>query len=219
VNPTFCLLVILLGIGCLALRAQESETVSSVQAPQVLGVIVDHIPASSGLYIGSPSIAILTNGDYLVSHDYFGPQSAEFELARSAIFHSTDRGATWKKTAEIQGAFWSTLFVHHGAVYLLGTDRHHGNVVIRRSFDGGKSSANLHDWENRGIVLHHQDSVRHAFQYVDWLFDGQDLIAACRTAYDDAEGGAHSGHDANFLTFHRIVNFRSRSTGQEKVGN
>ena len=400
-RPVSLLLFISLGFGCLRLCARENETVSGVQARQVPGVIVDHVPASSGLYIGSPSIAILTNGDYLMSHDYFGPKSGEFELARSAIFLSTDRGATWSKTCEIQGAFWSTLFVHHGAVYLLGTDRHHGNVVIRGSLDGGKSwtspvdssqgllttnsqyhcapvpvvehngrlwrgmerrdppvgwgsnygagmlsvpmdadllvasnwtfstfvpsnrswnsgdmeawlegnavvgpngnlvdflrvqtkspnekaamliissdgksgrfdpttgfidfpggskkftirydpksqhywtltsvvlpqfrsenpsairntlallsSTNLQDWQNRGIVLHHPDMVHHAFQYVDWLIDGDDIIAACRTAFDDSQGGAHSAHDANFLTFHRIANFRSRSPGQRNA--
>jgi len=43
---------------------------------------------------------------------------------------------------------------------------------------------------------------------VDWQFDGEDIIAACRTAFDDAEGGAHNNHDANYLTFHRFANFR-----------
>jgi hypothetical protein len=80
------------------------------------------------------------------------------------------------------------------------------------------SSTNLRDWHNRGIVLHHPDTVHHAFQYVDWLIDGDDLIAACRTAFDDEQGGAHSAHDANFLTFHRIANFRSRSPGQRNSG-
>jgi hypothetical protein len=46
------------------------------------------------------------------------------------------------------------------------------------------------------------------FQYADWLFDGDDLIAVVRTAFDDADGGADSFHNANFLTFHRIRNFR-----------
>jgi hypothetical protein len=31
------------------------------------------------------------------------------------------------------------LFVHRGCLYLLGPDRHHGNVLIRRSLDGGKT--------------------------------------------------------------------------------
>jgi hypothetical protein len=41
------------------------------------------------------------------------------------------------------------------------------------------------------------------FQYVDWLFDGDDIISVSRTAYN----GAHNFHDANHLTFHRIRNF------------
>ncbi|GAB3913643.1 hypothetical protein GCM10028803_58060 [Larkinella knui] len=40
---------------------------------RVPGVIVAHSPASSGLYIGSPSLCMLPNGDYLASHDLFGP--------------------------------------------------------------------------------------------------------------------------------------------------
>jgi hypothetical protein len=62
------------------------------------------------------------------------------------------------------------------------------------------------------ILLHHPDPLHHAFQYLDWQFDGPDLIAVSRTAYDDGQGGAHTFHDANFLTFHRFKNFRKLST-------
>lgn len=48
----------------------------------------------------------------------------------------------------------------------------------------------------------------HAFQYVDWQFDGDDLIAVSRTDFDDGLGGADNYHDANFITFYRIPNFR-----------
>jgi hypothetical protein len=72
-------------------------------------------------------------------------------------------------------------------------------------------STDLRVWETRSILLHHPDVVKHGFQYVDWQFDGDDLIAACRTAWDDAEGGARNNHDANFLTFHRWKNFRTLS--------
>src|SRR5512137_2008072 len=72
----------------------------------VPGVVIDHSPAASGLYIGSPSLAVLTNGDYAASHDFFGPKSGEHQLARSAVFRSSDRGLGWRKVAEIQGAFW-----------------------------------------------------------------------------------------------------------------
>jgi len=72
-------------------------------------------------------------------------------------------------------------------------------------------SRDLTNWTTRTILLYHPDTVAHGFQYVDWLFDGDDLIAACRTAYDDGLSGAHNNHDANFLTFHRIGNFRAKT--------
>lgn len=43
------------------------------------------------------------------------------------------------------------------------------------------------------------------FQYVDWQFDGEDLIYVVRVAYD----GAHNFHDANRLTFHKLGGFRT----------
>src|SRR5712691_2347963 len=112
---------------------------ASQPSAQIPGVVIDHSPAISSLYIGSPSIAILTNGDYVASHDFFGPKSKEFERATTVVFRSTDRGNTWKKVSEIHGAFWSSLFVHRGALYLLGPNRHHGDIYDRRSTDRGET--------------------------------------------------------------------------------
>jgi len=371
------------------------------QFDEVPGIVIAHQPASSGQYIGSPSIAILPNGDYVASHDFFGPASSEFVQAITTVYRSSDQGRRWKKVSEIRGAFWSSLFVHHGALYLLGPDRHHGTVLIRKSTDGGEtwtqptgtenglllkgmfhcapmpviehngriwrametahgpilewgkrygammmsapvdadllnakswttsnfltydstyldghftgwlegnavvapdggivdvlrvddkitlnekaaivhispngktarfdpqtgfisfpggskkfairfdtksnrywtlsnyipeeakrankdknpasirntlalmSSADLKHWQVHEIILQHPDVSKHGFQYVDWLFEGKDMIVACRTAYDDDEGGAHNNHDANFLTFHRIKNFRTKAS-------
>lgn len=51
-----------------------------------------------------------------------------------------------------------------------------------------------------------EESLRFtAFQYVDWQFDGDDIIYMSRTAYK----GAHNYHDANHMTFHKIEGFRS----------
>mgnify|MGYP000989627967 FL=1 len=72
-------------------------------------------------------------------------------------------------------------------------------------------SPDLLHWTVRCILLYHPDVAKHGFQYVDWLFDGADIIAACRTAYDDGLGGAHNNHDANFLTFHRWTDFREKT--------
>jgi hypothetical protein len=78
------------------------------------------------------------------------------------------------------------------------------------------SSADLREWTVRTVLLHHPDREHVAFQYPDWQFEGEDLIAAIRTASEDGLGGAPRGHDANFITFHRIENFR-RLTPAESV--
>ncbi|MFB2117638.1 sialidase family protein [Parapedobacter sp. 2B3] len=389
---TVCTIII--ALGGINVHAQEAAS------PAVPGTIIAHQPASSGQYIGSPSIAILPNGDYVTSHDLFGPQSSEFVQAMSRVFRSSDQGKTWKQVSEIRGAFWSSLFVHRDALYLLGLDRHHGTVLIHRSDDGGAtwtqptttengllfkgmfhcapmpviehngrlwrametahgpilqwgkrygammmsapvdadllkasswttsnsllydstyldgnftgwlegnavvapdgdivdilrvddktthdekaaivkisadgkvatfdpekgfipfpggskkfavrydeksgrywtlsniipdkfrkeyptrnaagfrntlalmSSDDLVNWQTHEIILQHPDVLKHGFQYVDWLFEGKDMIVASRTAYDDGKESAHNNHDANFLTFHRITNFRKKA--------
>ena len=54
--------------------------------------------------------------------------------------------------------------------------------------------------------LSHEESVRSTgFQYVDWQFDGEDIVFVSRTAYH----GAHNYHDANRITFHKIERYRT----------
>ncbi|WP_276482533.1 sialidase family protein [Paraflavitalea pollutisoli] len=360
---------------------------------QVPGTIVDHSPKSSGRYIGSPSLCVLPDGSYLASHDYFGPNSQEKTAGIVKVFHSRDKGASWSPIAELNGQYWSKLFAHHGKVYILGTSKEYGDLVIRRSDDGGHtwttpsdplhgllrtgrfhcaptpviehngqlwraiedamgpvagwgksfqavmmhipvdadllqasnwryasplpydssylngkfggwlegnavvapdgairnilrvhfvqkgsekaaiatlsadgasaafdpsagfvefpggakkfsirydksskrywtlsnyvpqeyennnqervrntlalcSSADLHTWQVERIVLQSTNTGHHGFQYADWQFEGRDIIAVIRTAYDDAEGGADNQHNANYLIFHRIDNYR-----------
>ena len=80
-------------------------------------------------------------------------------------------------------------------------------------------SPDLSHWTVRSILLYHPDVKNHGFQYVDWLFDGNDIIAACRTAYDDGLGGANNNHDANFLTFHRFRDFRQLTMSDAAPGS
>jgi hypothetical protein len=70
------------------------------------------------------------------------------------------------------------------------------------------SSPDLRQWKTERTVMSHPDVLKHAFQYVDWQFEGSDIVAAIRTGFDDEEGGAVRAHDANFLTFFRVKNFR-----------
>lgn len=361
--------------------------------PPLSGNIIHHLDPASRQYVGSPSIAILSGGTYVASHDVFGPGSREFQSGTTCTYLSEDRGKTWRQSARIEDAFWSSLFVHDGALYLFGLTHHHGQIVIRRSRDQGRSwtvpvcartgrlteeglyhtgpmpvlvhqrriwravedassgttwgtrynplllsapsecdlldrrnwtfssmavqssewlegrfggwlegnavalpdgrvgnllrveyppggraaltilspngrdlefspesgfielpgastkfavrqdpgaagywtlsnavpprhsaakdnhaairntlalfwSPDLRSWEIRHVLLYHPDVNRRAFQYVDWLFDGEDIVFVSRTAWDDQYGGAPNEHDANFLTFHRIADFR-----------
>ncbi|MHC4074282.1 MAG: sialidase family protein, partial [Planctomycetota bacterium] len=359
--------------------AVKREYPEPFEHPHVPGVVIDHRPARTGKYLGSPSIAVLPNGTYVVSHDFYGPATKEDQ---TAIFRSKDAGKTWEKLTDFYGQYWSTIFLHEKSLYIIGTNIHNGHIVIRRSTDGGLtwttpedsntgllaadgqyhcapvpilvhnqriwramedrhssqawgnnlrtfvmsapvdadllkadswtmsnrlefdpawpgtawlegnivltpqnklvnilrveckeaekaaivrisedgrsvrfdpekdfidffggsnkftirydpltkrywsliskqknptayrnnlvlvSSHDLRSWQVESVILRHHDSERHAFQYIDWLFEDKDIIAISRTAYNDGVGGAHNAHDANYITFHRIHNFR-----------
>jgi hypothetical protein len=124
---------------------------------EVPGVIINHSPPSSGVYIGSPGIAVLPNGDYLAKHDEFGPRSTEQDVAVTQVFRSADR-ATWSHLATVKGMYWASIFVIGPDAYLMGTSKNHGYAVISRSSDGGRT------WtvpENRGSGLLLGDAKYH----------------------------------------------------------
>lgn len=83
------------------------------------------------------------------------------------------------------------------------------NIERTRNAVSLMASQDLYDWKIRCILLYHPDVEKHGFQYLDWLFENEDIIAVSRTAYDDSLGGADNQHNANFLTFHRFENFRT----------
>jgi hypothetical protein len=363
---------------------------------KVPGVVVSHSPASTGIYLSSPSLVILPDGRYCAACDEFGPGSTELTSGVTRVFISGDQGQTWERLPEVKLASYSTLLVHRKALYLIGSTNSGDNsrLFIRKSSDWGRtwttptdpengllrpdvpvqtnagniticngrlwfgsvfdllgphgwatsfrffimsaplkadllkdsswtystpivhnptflqggfqglvegtitngpagwpvtlyrvdyhqlqekalvarpcrdgkilgfdplkdfinfpggckkfivrydrasglywslsnwvpkrhagikdvertrntlaliSSPDLYRWTIHTVVLHHPDVNFHAFQYVDFQFDGNDLIALSRTAYDDGLGGAHTQHDSNFITFHRFRNFR-----------
>ena len=378
-------------LATLAARPQSLAADPSLDTSQVPGTVIAHYPRSIKKYVGSPGLVVVADGIYLAKHDEFGPGTEEFKSAITQLHRSEDAGKTWQRTHTFDGLFWASIFKIDEIIYLLGTDKHHGNIVIFRSTDGGKNwtkptdaehglvrrgqyhtapvpvvihegrvwraiedaggsdvwgqryrammmsapvdsdllnasnwtfsnyiardsrlldgrfnawlegnavvtpedklvnilrvdvnpegglaaivrisddglnatfdpkdfiqfpggatkftirhdsksglywtlcnhtptfhrdtpaaatrntlaltnSPDLRHWTVRSIFLYHPDVASHAFQYVDWLFDGNDLIAVSRTAFDDGLGGAHRAHDANFLTFHRLQNFRN----------
>lgn len=358
--------MLLMGLLTMGGRAQEKPP----------GVVIDYQPAASRQYIGSPSIVIAPDGNYVATHDLFGPGSTSTVSAESKVFVSHDRGVSWKQVAQFKDQFWSNLFVLNKRIYLMGTTYEYGRIVIRVSDDNGVtwsdahsltedtgyhtapttmafqngriyrafefhpkgpwgsfralmmsapvdadltraeswkfterlpfpageegrtwlegnaivgpdgkmldilrvdnrergavleldgdrlkvrqfidlpggakkftirydkksklywslvnpalpgetlsvstpasvrntltvvSSPDLVHWTPRSIVMHHADPAKYGFQYVDWQFDGNDMIAAVRTSFVDDAGGPHNFHDANYLLFRRITGFR-----------
>ena len=91
--------------------------------------------------------------------------------------------------------------------------------IVCRLYEGGSDSArnlqtlmssyDLKEWRDECVLYDLRDINRNlvGLQYVDFEFDGEDIIYLCRTAIN----GAHSFHDSNYSTFHRIKNFRNIS--------
>src|SRR5205809_911206 len=121
----------------------------SAAAADVPGVVIAHRAPSTREFIGSPSLAILPDGSYAASHDLFGPRSSG---DRTVVFASGDTGQSWSQLAEIQGQWWSTLFFHQHALYLIGTSKENGFVVIRRSSDRGRTWTTPRDRDS-GLLL------------------------------------------------------------------
>jgi hypothetical protein len=68
------------------------------------------------------------------------------------VYASADKGRTWARRATVKGQWWSSLFVHRGDLYLMGTSQARGYCVIRRSTDGGKTWTEPTDADS-GLLL------------------------------------------------------------------
>jgi len=92
--------------------------------------------------VASPSIVILENGDYLVSHDF----------DRGTSVHvSKDKGKTWSLLSRVAPLIWANIFEHKGNVYLMGTSKGWGNIIIYRSTNQGRTWSEPKD-EDTGIL-------------------------------------------------------------------
>lgn len=101
---------------------------------------VKYQPERSRTYLGSPAVVRLPDGALVVSHDYYGkgcPRNHEAEESLTSIYRSEDDGASWVNVTHIMNCYWSSLFVHEGALYIFGVTQQYGSIVIRRSDDGG----------------------------------------------------------------------------------
>jgi hypothetical protein len=90
--------------------------------------------------------------------------------------------------------------------YSVATRIYNWDNLITRNLLSLLVSDDLYNWKVATDLLdyRHESSEKVGFQYVDFEFDGDDIIYLCRTAINDA----HSFHDSNYSTFHRIKDFR-----------
>lgn len=138
-----CLGLSLIGIVLLASR----YPLAAQNLADVPGVVVHHVPAPTwwqqllgrAVYTASPSIAVLPNGDYVISSNLFGRGSGAKVSGTTLIHRSQDRGETWRHLTTLDGMKRGSLFVHNGALYLWGYRAAPGDILIRRSPDGGES--------------------------------------------------------------------------------
>lgn len=92
-----------------------------------------------------------------------------------------------------------------------------GNVERIRNAAVLMSSPDLRTWTPHHVALYHANTASHGFQYLDWLFDGNDLVVVARTAFDDGIGGAENQHNSNYLTFHRVEKFRRHAAARVEL--
>jgi hypothetical protein len=118
-----------------------------------LQTVIDHCPVSTGLYIGSPTMCILPNGDYVATHDLFGPAGNEYANPTHVIFRSSDKGVTWQEISRVGEWFWGRIFVLNGVLYGIGNQYGtNDNMLIRKSTDGGYTWTKPTDSKN-GVLF------------------------------------------------------------------
>lgn len=90
---------------------------------------------SSGNCLCTCSVLKLPSGNLLACHDYFHEGSSN--LAK--LYKSFDAGETWHYVTDIFPAFWPSLFMHRGKVYILAAEGEFGNLIVGCSEDEGET--------------------------------------------------------------------------------
>ena len=100
-NLTILFRVFVLGISVLATLPAVGLTAACVQTDDgPPGVVVVESSDYKNLFCETPSIVVLKNGDYLVSHTY-GVSSGNEPLEQTTVYLSKNKGVDWKKISTI----------------------------------------------------------------------------------------------------------------------
>lgn len=112
------------------------------------------------IYLGSPSILRLKNGNILTTLDYFGPKGyrdTQKRSNRTSVYLSIDNGKTWKHISDIDGMYWGSLFEHNNAVYLIGNSAAMASISILKSTTGGFNWTKAEDAQS-GLLFKEGDN-------------------------------------------------------------
>ena len=101
---------------------------------------------------------------------------------------------------------WQIEYDEQSGNYIALVSRMLDDPPTRRNLMSLISSRDLVSWKVCGdlIDFRHADPKAVGFQYVDFIIDGDDLIYLSRTAFNSA----NSFHNSNYITFHRVRDFR-----------
>jgi hypothetical protein len=155
-----CTTVFLLLIMVVFGTATAHTNVSAPPQNDFSGVIVHQLPIPSllqritrqAVYTASPSIVVLADGGYLIACNEFGHGSSAATSGLTHLYRSDDRGASWQPVATLSDMKRGSLWQHpDGSLYLLGFRAAPGDILIRRSVDGGHTWAEPDD-ESTGLL-------------------------------------------------------------------
>lgn len=142
-------------------------------------------------------------------YNYMRYQTAEKKILAYAVdTENPDAPITYSHAVAFPGNL-SKFMIKYDAVsekYYSIVCRRIDSPPTRRNLLSLLVSDDLKDWTVVCDLLdyRHSDIDKIGFQYVDFEFEGEDILYLCRTAIN----GANSFHNSNYSTFHRVENFR-----------
>lgn len=140
-------------IAQVAIALAAEEPVWKVRPLAQEGVVVAKSPDPASIFLGSPSILRLANGELVASHDHFGAGVSKLEgpiglrphfsgsgnKLQAVVYTSSDRGVSWSRRASFPFTH-ARLFADGDSLYLMGNC---GRIMITRSTDAGRTWSGL----------------------------------------------------------------------------
>lgn len=153
-----------------------------------------------------------------------GPDGSVYNIIRAAIAPGAGYAAVLKLSDDYKTLSFEKFIDFEGmSKFAVRYDEQSGkyyslvNVVTDPDYPQQRNvlslavSDDMYNWKIVETVLYPEWAQAHdwlilqtAFQYVDWVFDGDDIIMAVR----EADINAVNFHENNYSTFYRIKNFR-----------